>query len=70
LTRAARISITSLVFALALSAFGCGWSTGPSRHMTQNGVSESGYPAGSSPDPGSPAVASQKRADEHKTEAK
>jgi len=43
-------------------SLGCGWSSPQSRHNTQTGVSESGYPAADHPlDPGSPALASMKR---------
>ena len=48
-------------FGLLAGCLGCGWSSPESKRQTMTGVSESGYPKGSPPDAGSPALASQRR---------
>lgn len=47
--------------ALLACSLGCGWSSPQSRHNTQTGVSESGYPGGHATDPGSPALEAMRR---------
>jgi hypothetical protein len=60
-----KATITLVVFTAALLT-GCGTSTrGPngSKHQTNTGVSETGYPGGQPKDAGSPALASSSEKD-------
>ncbi|MDQ6676479.1 MAG: hypothetical protein M3Z09_04195 [Acidobacteriota bacterium] len=56
-----RFACAAACACLLAICLGCGWSTPQSRHNTQTGVSESGYPGGSATDPGSPALEAQRR---------
>jgi hypothetical protein len=65
--RIANRCLLCAVLGLTVLAGACGWSSTQSKRQTMTGVSESGYPAGSPADSGSPALASQKRPAKPKT---